>query len=96
VEDILILYPEGYQKRQMISVIISVLALAISFTVNYRENKENSMGVVSTFVYFIYIIMSVVARTLCFEIYAFYLVLYCQQFDRGIAEALHDFLVDEY
>ena len=73
VEDI-ILSPKDHQKRQMISVAISVLALAISFTVNYRENKENSMGIVSTFVYFVYIIMAVVARTLCFEIYAFYLV----------------------
>jgi hypothetical protein len=50
------------------------LALAISFTVNYRENKESSMGLASTAIYFVYIIMAVVARTLCFEIFAFYLV----------------------
>jgi hypothetical protein len=63
-----------FQKRQLVSVLISVLALAISFTVNYRENKENSLGLVSTFTYFVFIIMSVAARMLCFQIFAFSLV----------------------
>ena len=65
---------EAFQKRQVVSVLISVLALAISFTVNYRENKENSLGLVSTLTFFVYIIMSVVARMLCFQIFAFSLV----------------------
>ena len=68
------LFPDKARNWQLISVLVSILALAISFTVNYRENKENSMGFVSTLVYFVYIIMAVVARTLCFEMFAFHMV----------------------
>ena len=75
LEEIFDLLPTTSPRNwPLISVLVSILARAISFTVNYRENKENSMGFGATLVYFVYIIMAVVARITCFEIFAFSLV----------------------
>jgi hypothetical protein len=93
----------------MVSVALSILGLAASFTVHYRENKENSLGKLNrisfphfisikptkhvlqtpkrnyfvlllsigpfaTLVYFLYTVMAIIGRTLCFQIFAFSIV----------------------
>ena len=65
--------PIEYNRRQVTSVIISLLTLAASYTLRYRQNKENSMGFWLTVYYFLFTLLLVVARILCFELFAYYL-----------------------
>ena len=65
--------PIEYNRRQVYSVIISLLTLAASYTLRYRQNKENSMGFWLTAYYFLSTLLLVVARILCFELFAYYL-----------------------
>ncbi len=52
---------------------VSLFVLSWSFTHQYRQNKENSVGVLSTAVYFCSVSLLVAARILCFEMFAYYL-----------------------
>ena len=70
LEEIFDLLPTTSPRNwPLISVLVSILALAISFTVNYRENKENSMGFGATLVYFVYIIMELCRRRSLMELH---------------------------
>lgn len=61
------------EKRRMVSALASILAVAASYTSQYRHNKEQSVGIIPTTVYFAYICLAVVNRILCFEMFAFFL-----------------------
>ena len=61
-------------RRQIFSVIISLITLSWAYTAQYRQNKENSIDLLpSSLVYFVSIGLLVVARILCFEMFAYYL-----------------------
>ncbi|TRY70108.1 hypothetical protein TCAL_15011 [Tigriopus californicus] len=60
-----------YHKLQLVSVVISLFTLSWSFTVQYRQNKENSVGIFVTLFYFISVAMLVTSRILVFEMFAY-------------------------
>lgn len=60
-----------YHKLQLVSVVISLFTLSWSFTVQYRNNKENSVGIFVTLFYFISVAMLVTSRILVFEMFAY-------------------------
>ena len=62
-----------YNRRQVYSVVISLITLSASYTLRYRQNKENSMGLWLTAYYFVSTLLLVVSRILCFELFAYYL-----------------------
>ncbi len=60
-------------RRQVASVIVSLFVLSWSFAHQYRQNKEGSVGMAATALYFLSVSFLVAARILCFEMFAYYL-----------------------
>jgi hypothetical protein len=60
-------------RRQIASVLVSLFTLAWSYTMQYRQNKENSLSAIPTIIYFLSISALVVPRILCFEMFAYFL-----------------------
>lgn len=60
------------EKRRLVSVFVSLLAIAWSYTAQYRANKERALGHMATAMYFTSIYLFVTARILCFEMFAYY------------------------
>jgi hypothetical protein len=60
-----------FHRLQVFSVVISLLTLTWSYTVQYRQNKENSMGFFTSAYYFTFVGLLIVSRILCFEIFAY-------------------------
>ena len=69
----LIFQEKFFKKRQILSVLMSVLALSFGYTIQYRHNKDNAIKIGQLLVYFTSIIMFVMSRLLCFEIFAYHL-----------------------
>lgn len=57
----------------MASVIISLVTLAWSYTVQYRQNKENSFNIFISLIYFVSVSLLIIARILSFQMFAYYL-----------------------
>ena len=60
-------------RRQMASVMVSLITLSLSYTMQYRQNKENSLSIIPTLTYFIMTSCFVISRILCLELFAYYL-----------------------
>lgn len=52
---------------------ISIFMMAFSYTSHYRRNKDQILPLSATFVYFFYVLLSIIVRILCFEMFALYL-----------------------
>ena len=72
IEAVLKFIADG-EKRRILSTIVSILAIAVSYTIQYRSNKEKALGIGPSIVYFTYICLAVISRILCFEMFAFFL-----------------------
>ena len=61
------------ENLRLFSVCISILTVAASYTSQYNIRKDNSLGIIPMTMFFTYICLSIVARILCFQMFAFYL-----------------------
>ena len=61
------------EVRRIASSLISILMVAASFTSQYRQKKDSIVSIGSCLIYFFYICLAIVARILCFEMFALYL-----------------------
>ena len=59
------------KKRQVVSVLMSIITLAWGFTTQYRENKENSMSKLQIATYFLIVMTQIIVRLICFQIFAY-------------------------
>ncbi len=62
------------ESLQLMSVMVSVLSVAYSFTTNYRMKKDGAMGMFepSSLLYFIYALCLVISRLLAFVLFAYH------------------------
>ena len=61
------------EGRRIAASVISILAIAASFTSQYRQNKDYTVNFMASVIYFLYICLGVITRILCFEMFALYL-----------------------
>ena len=69
----LIEYLQDKEIQRICSSLISILMIAVSYTTQYNHKKNQVLSAASTIVYFGYVLLSVISRILCFEMFAFYL-----------------------
>ena len=63
----------NHHWREILSVSISIFSLAWGYTSHYRRTKNCALGTIATFVYFFGVLLFIITRILCFEMFAYFL-----------------------
>ena len=61
------------EVQRILSSVVSILMIALSYTTLYNQQKNQVLSGLSKLLYFGYVLLSVISRILCFQMFAFYL-----------------------